>query len=76
MEKQQFIDDFYTAVNAPIGDRKTMCAASGNMIGSTKTLANLDSLGQGCAAQVRLGKRVGYQTRPFAIWLFNRIKEA
>lgn len=74
MNRQQFIEDFCKAVGAPVGDRPTMCKASGGLIGSTKTLANLDSLHVGCTAQVRLGKRVGYQTRPFAEWLFDRME--
>ena len=68
------IEDFVTAAGAPVIDRKTATKLSGGLIGSTKTLANLDSLKKGCAAQVRLGKRIGYQTRPFAIWLFSRIE--
>jgi hypothetical protein len=76
MDKQQFIEDFVTAAGAPVIDRKTVIKLSGGLIGSTKTLANLDSLGLGCKAQVRLGKRVGYETRPLSIWLFNRLQVA
>lgn len=76
MNKEQLIEDFVTAAGAPVIDRKAAIKLSGGLIGSTKTLANIDSLREGCTAQVRLGKRVGYQTRPFAIWLFNRMQEA
>ncbi len=75
MDRQKLIEDFVTAAGAPVIDRKAAMKLSGGLIGSTKTLANLDSLRQGCTAQVRLGKRIGYQTRPFAIWLFNRMQE-
>ena len=74
MDKQQLIDDFCKNVNAPVADRHTMIRHSGNMIGSSKTLANLDSLGEGCKARVKLGKRVGYETRPYAEWLFGRME--
>jgi len=75
MNKQQLIETFISNAGSPIIDRNTAIKLSGGLIGSTKTLANLDSLKKGCTAQVRLGKRIGYETRPFAEWLFGRIND-
>ncbi len=76
IDRAKLIDDFCAAAgNVPVIDRETAVKLSGGLIGSTKTLANLDSLKEGCSAQIRLGRRVGYQCRPFAIWLFNRMQE-
>lgn len=75
MDRQKLIEDFVVAAGVPVIDRKTAIRLSGGLIGSTKTLANLDSLRKGCPAQVRLGKRIGYETRPFAEWLFGRMDD-
>jgi len=74
MDKKKLIEDFVTAAGAPVIDRKTAIRLGGNLIGSTKTLANLDSMGLGCKARVRLGKRRGYVTRFYAEWLFGRME--
>lgn len=73
MDRQKLIEDFVTAAGAPIIDRKTASKLSGGLV-SIKTLANLDSLGEGCPARVKMGKRCGYECRPYAIWYFGRME--
>ena len=41
---------------------------------SAKTLANLDSLGEGPSERVKIGKEVAYPKRPLLIWMDKRTK--
>lgn len=40
---------------------------------SPRTMANLDSLGQGPAQRVRLGRTVGYPKEALLAWLVERL---
>jgi len=54
----------------PIFSRQTASKAIGGLL-APRTLANLDSLGQG-PERVQLGRRVGYERDNFVAWLLER----
>lgn len=63
--------------NAPYVARsqRILDKATGGLV-NAKTLANLDSLGKGPKGRLRLGRKVGYPSRPFFEWLAARLKPA
>lgn len=57
----------------PIIARNEVGRITGGLI-NPRTLANLDSLGQGPQGKVSMGKiRVGYIREPFINWFVNRL---
>ena len=47
---------------------------SGGLI-SSKYIANLDSKGSGPGNRVRVGRKIGYETRALVEWLQNRAEK-
>lgn len=58
----------------PVLARDRIAEYTGGLI-CPKSLANLDSLGQGPSRRVKLGRRVGYPARDFAVWFLERSRE-
>lgn len=57
----------------PTFPRSKVTLLTGGLI-SSRTLANLDSLGLGPTVRVRIGKIIGYERENFIAWLKARSK--
>jgi hypothetical protein len=58
----------------PIISRQEVGRITGGMV-HPRTMANLDSAGQGPAGKVSMGRtRVGYLREPFIDWFVNRLE--
>ncbi len=74
-ETETNFDEMLNRWPSPFVARSEVGKFSGGLI-APRTLANLDSLGEGPAERVKLGGRVGYPVRPFVKWLNNRLTSA
>lgn len=59
----------------PTFTRQFVCERLGGLL-NVKTLANLDSLREGPARKIRIGKKIGYERGVFLDWLEKRLKKA
>lgn len=57
----------------PTFTRQFVCEKLGGIL-TPKTLANLDSLCEGPASRIRIGKKIGYERDDFLTWFEKRIK--
>jgi len=72
-EFPQLIQDMARAHGKPVIARHDVPAFTCGLIASGRTLANLDSLGEGPGQKVRVGRAVGYPTVVFCAWLAGRL---
>ena len=72
MTKQEFINQFVAKAPGPIISRQDAAKLTGNTK-SIGHLANLAALGLGCTDRVRIGRRMGYISRSFAVWFADQI---
>lgn len=57
----------------PVFTRKTVCDCMGGML-TPKTLANIDSSGEGPTIRLTFGNRIGYEKENFMEWLQSRLQ--
>lgn len=74
-DKQAIVEEILSRCPGPVISRRQAAIVSGGMIGE-RSLANIDSNKEmeGPAERVRVGRRVGYTSKSFAVWLADRIK--
>jgi len=70
-------NEFFTVIEdilPPIFTREYITEKLGGIIKS-KTLANVDCLGNGPSRKFRIGNKVAYEKKSFLEWLRNRISD-
>jgi len=68
------VEEILAKCPGPVISRKAGAKIIGGLI-SEKTLANLDSLGEGPEERVRLGRKSGYVSLSFAKWAVGRLEK-
>jgi hypothetical protein len=67
------VQDMIQAHGLPVVARDAVPAATCGLIKSGRTLANLDSLGEGPEVRIRHGRGIGYPTLDFFRWFSRRV---
>jgi hypothetical protein len=71
---QKIIEDILKSCPGPLISRKEAAKLTGGLI-SEKYLANLDCEGKGPKGRIHIGRRAGYQSDFFVLWLAERINQ-
>ena len=68
------IEEILDSCPGPVISRKEAAKLTGGLI-SEKYLANLDCEGKGPKGRIHIGRRAGYRSDSFVLWLTERINQ-